>query len=303
MEKKGVIEHFADNRPEAVGIYGYGSGVFKQATHDVKKVTPQTDIIFIVDDIKNWHQENMRENQQDYSLMGRIHFNRNNIHKLKGLNHITYLSNIYENGYYFKYGVIEIEDFLRGLGTWDSIFVAGRFHKPVLEIKSTDEIRENINYNRKCALMIACLFCDSVTNITEIYRRISSLSYAGDARMMFAENPNKVNNIVTGSFDQFVLTYPLDEDYISDMDDGLIFIDHDKILERIFELPSNLIDFLNETGTDYSCLDIVRINIGTFLFLKNKKESKAQIAEGIKTNGVVRSFPYALAKVKKRFGK
>lgn len=300
MEKKGIIEHFAYNRPESIGIYGYGSGVFKQETRTGRKNVPQTDIIFIVDDLKKWHQENMKINQQDYSLMGKIHFNMKSVEKIKGKNNITYLSNIYERGFYFKYGVVEITDFLRGLGEWDNIFVAGRFHKPVLEIKSNEDIRKSIDYNRNCALMVACLFCDAFTNITEIYRRIVSLSYVGDARMMFAENPNKISNIVNGSFDKFILTYPLNEDYISMMDNGLVYVDHARILERRNELPDNLLKFLNDIGTDYSCLDIVRINIGTFLIFKNSQESKNQIVEGIKTNGIVRSVPYALSKVKKR---
>ncbi|MDE5889307.1 MAG: phosphatidate cytidylyltransferase, partial [Bacilli bacterium] len=300
MEKEDIIARFSYRRPDSLGVYGYGSGVFKQAIQAVQKVPPQTDIIFIVEDIRKWHQENMKLNQHDYSILGKIHFNSSSISKLKGKNNITYLSNIYENDFYFKYGVIEVEDFLRGLSVWDNIFVAGRFHKPVLEIKSNEEIKESINYNRKCALMIACLFCDPVTNITEVYRRISALSYTGDARMAFAENPNKVKNIVSGSFDKFVLTYPLIEDYITSMDNGMLYINHSRILERMDELPESLLTFLTELDTDYSCLDIVRINVGTFFIMKNRQESKNQIVEGIKTNGIVRSVPYAFAKVRKR---
>ena len=31
MEKREAIERFAIKRPESVGVYGYGSGVFKQS--------------------------------------------------------------------------------------------------------------------------------------------------------------------------------------------------------------------------------------------------------------------------------
>lgn len=303
MKKEDVIEKFASKRPEALGIYGYGSGVFKQASFCDRKEISQTDLIFIVEDLKSWHLENMQLSNQDYSLMGRIHFNFCGIQKLKGMNNITYLSNILDDGIYFKYGVIEIGDYLRGLNTWDNIFVAGRFHKPVLEVKSNEEIKEAIDYNRRCALIIACLFSDEITSTFEIYRRISSLSYAGDARMRFAENPNKVFNIVNGSFDEFVLTYPLEEDFITVLDEGNIFINHQVLLDKLIELPVELLNFLIETDTDFSSLDVVRINIGIFLLMKNRKESKAQIFEGLMTNGIARSVPYALAKVKKRFGK
>ena len=56
-------------------------------------------------------------------------------------------------------------------------------------------------------------------------------------------------------------------------------------------------------NTDYTDLDMVRINIYEFITNQNRIESRAQILQGVLTNGVVRSIPYALAKVKKRFSK
>ncbi len=302
MEKREIIESFANKRPEVLGAYGYGSGVFKQSTHYTDYI-PQTDIIFITDDMRLWHKKNMELNSTDYSILGKIHFNGKNITRLKGKNNITYLSNIYENGCFFKYGVIEIEDYLNGLNTWNNIFVAGRFHKPVLEVISNDKIREAIAYNRKCALMIACLFCDQITEIYEIYRRLCSLSYCGDARMIFAENPNKVVNIVNGSFDRLREIYSLNEEYLTVFDDGIVNINHKMLLDKMGELPITLLNFLNEVNTDFTCLDIVRINIGMFFMCKNREESKNQMAEGIRTNGIVRSVPYVLAKVRKRVTK
>lgn len=301
MEKSEAIKKFADKRPSAIGIYGYGSGVFKQChTNGVK---PLTDVVFVVEDIREWHRSNMERNRKDYSFIGRIHLNRKNIKKLKGSNNITYFSEIKDEEYTFKYGVIEVEDFKRGLSTWDNIFMAGRFHKPVLEVSSDDDIRKSIDYNRKCALMIACLFCDRLTSNKEIYSKLCGLSYMGDARMGFAENPRKVENIVEGSFEKLEEIYPLNEEYLVRLNDGLYYIKHDLILERIHELPEHLLNFLNEMNTNFTDIDLVRINIGEFLLSKNKVESRAQIIQGVKTNGIVRSVPYALAKVKKRFSK
>ena len=56
-------------------MYGYGSGVFKQAS----SVKPLTDVIFVVDDLKGWHMENMKMNPSDYSLIGRLYINRSSI--------------------------------------------------------------------------------------------------------------------------------------------------------------------------------------------------------------------------------
>lgn len=301
MEKRDVIEQFALKRPNSVGVYGYGSGVFKQSNTEGSK--PLTDVIFIVPDIREWHQINMLTNSQDYSLIGRIHLSRKNISKLKGRNHITYFSEIKDGEYTFKYGVIEVEDFKRGLNTWDNIFTAGRFHKPVLEIKSNDEIRDAILYNRESALMIAALFSDEQTTREDIYRNLCGLSYMGDARMAIAENPHKVENIVDGSFDKLSELYPLNEDYFFECKDGTILVCHERILGRLYELPERLVEFLEDVGTNFNDLDMVRINIHEYLISRNKVESKAQIMQGVKTNGVIRSIPYALAKVKKRFSK
>lgn len=301
MEKREAISKFALKRPESVGVYGYGSGVFKQSNTEGSK--PLTDVIFIVPDIRKWHLKNMQMNSGDYSIIGRIHLSRKNISKLKGRNHITYFSEIREGEYTFKYGVIEVEDFKRGLNTWDNIFTAGRFHKPVMEITSRDDIREAIDYNKDCALMLACLFCDSDTTKEEIYRKLCGLSYMGDARMAIAENPRKVENIVEGSFDKLSDMYPLNGDYILECDDEKVVISHDKLLSRLYELPERLLEFLEDMGTDFNDLDLVRINIHEYLVSRNKVESRAQIMQGVKTNGIVRSIPYAFAKVKKRFSK
>lgn len=301
MEKEDAIRKFAIKRPASVGVYGYGSGVFKQSNTSGSK--PLTDVIFIVPDLKEWHRENMETNGDDYSFTGRIHLSRKNVSKLKGKNNITYFSEIKDGDYTFKYGVIEVQDFKRSLETWDNLFVAGRFHKPVLEVSSSDEIRRAIDFNRKSALMIASLFCGEICSRQELFNVLCSLSYIGDARMKIAENPHKVENIVDGSFSKLTEIYPIDSDYMEELESGFIHINHARIVERFYELPDSLLQYLYLSGTDFNDVTSMRENIVEFLLKKNSCESKAQIIEGVKTNGIVRSVPYALAKVKKRFGK
>ncbi len=301
MEKREAISRFALHRPPAFGIYGYGSGVFKQS--NVGDAKPLTDVIFIVPDIKEWHHDNMRMNSSDYSLIGRIHLSRKNVAKLKGKNHITYFSEIKDGEYTFKYGVIEVDDFKRGLTTWDNIFMAGRFHKPVMEIISREDIRNAISYNRRVALLIACLFCDETTTKDKIFNQVCGLSYMGDARMAIAENPKKVENIVEGSFDKLADIYSLNEDYISELENGTVKINHQLLLTHLNILPVELKKYLIEIDTDFNDIELLRINIGEYILGKNKVESRAQIMQGVKTNGIVRSVPYAFAKVKKRFSK
>lgn len=300
MNKEEAIRKFALQRPESRAIYGYGSGVFKQASSSGK---PLTDVIFLVDDIKQWHLDNMKLNPKDYSIIGKVYLSKSSIEKIKGVNGVTYFSEINGGEYTFKYGVIEVLDFMNGLDTWNNMFMAGRFHKPVMEIDSDEFVRDSIEYNRKCALLVACLFCDSVSTDREIYNKLCGLSYLGDARMAIAENPHKVSNIVEGSFDKIQEIYPLTEFYLTKIQDGLYKIDHDVVLSKVVELPEGLLCYLEDMGTDLKDIDMLRINIYEYLMSKNRVESRAQILQGVKTNGVIRSIPYAFAKVKKRFSK
>ena len=300
MDKKDKIKSFADKRPLAKAVFGYGSGVFKQSR---TSGTPQTDVIFVVDDIMEWHRDNMCSNSGDYSLIGKIHLSTDNIDRIKGRNFITYFSDVKDGDMTFKYGVVEEDDFNRGLSTWDNLFLVGRFHKPVLDVISDGVLRNVISKNRDCAFRIACLLSNQVTDKESVYRMLCSLSYMGDVRMKIAEDPHKVESIVKGSFNNFERIYTFNEPYVRLFSNGDVLINHSLLLYEIEKLPSKLVDYLAELGTDLSDLDMVRRNILRYIVEHNKKESRAQIVEGIKTNGVVRSTSYALRKVMKKIGK
>lgn len=300
--KRETIKRFADKRPEARAVYGYGSGVFKQGIPVGK---PQTDVIFVVDDIKQWHKDNMCENVEDYSFIGRIHLSTDNVSRLKGKNFVTYVSDIKdrEADTRFKYGVVEIDDFQRGLCTWDNLFLVGRFHKPILDVFSDERLRDVIAKNREGAFRVACLLSNPMTSKEQVFRMLCGLSYIGDARMKLAENPDKVRNIVRGSFSILERIYTFNQEYVKVVNDDVVLICHEQLLAEIEKLPSCLVDYLAEVNTDLKNIDEVRENILKFIVGHNRVESKAQIVEGFKTNGIVRSIPYCISKVKKKIGK
>ena len=298
MEKESVISSFVANRPEAIGAYGYGSGVFRQtgySEHD----NPQIDLIFLVEDLREWHLNNIRKNEDDYSLFGRAYVSMSSVDKLKGGNGITYCSPVYENGYRFKYGVMEEKDFLTYLHTWENFFVAGRFHKPVLEIKGNELEQEAINHNKRQAVLVAALLSPERISRKEFFKILCSLSYSGTPRMKVAENPHKVDNIVTGNYCILREIYELGEEFIDSNGDELI-IDHSKALRHAMELPIFLLAYLYEKGYDITNIHSIKKGILYYLKEHNKKEEFSQSLETIKTNGIVRSTPYFLAKIKKR---
>ena len=292
------LESFVSQRPKAEAAFGYGSGVFKQNGYNSQN-HPQKDVIFLVDDIKEWHLQNMDMNPKDYSLIGRVHLSRSSVEKIKGLNKITYFSHIKNDGENYKYGVIEEKDFLHNLSTWENIFVAGRFQKPILRIHSNEQVDNVISYDRECALRIACLLSPKIVSAKELLVKLCGLSYYGDTRMLFAENPNKVGNIVDGSFDILKGVYIVPKPYL-EVDNLMLTINHRMILNDINYLPSALIQYLHDINIDLKSIEQVRKGIMSYIKAKNKEESFYQTLDGFKTNGVVRSVPYALAKVKKK---
>ena len=281
---KDFIKEFLNERPEVVAAFGYGSGVFKQLGYDSKE-KPQIDLILIVNDMKLWHKENIKKNPKDYSFIGRNFFLNSSIDEIKGITGITYQSNIEYKGHLFKYGIIEYGDFVRHMQTWDSFYVPGRFQKPILTIKSNNFIDELILQNRRNACKVG-LLCLNNKDLKDLYLTICNLSYSGDTRMKVAENPKKVENIVGASYDKFNEMYNFNDLYQKNGERIEYEIDID-------ELPSSLEKYIKDDRTKEKVME--------YLSDLNRKESSLQTMKGIKTNGIVKSLRYGLAKVLKRF--
>lgn len=281
---KDFIKEFLNERPEVVAAFGYGSGVFKQLGYDSKE-KPQIDLILIVNDMKLWHKENIKKNPKDYSFIGRNFFLNSSIDEIKGITGITYQSNIEYKGHLFKYGIIEYGDFVRHMQTWDSFYVPGRFQKPILTIKSNNFIDELILQNRRNACKVG-LLCLNNKDLKDLYLTICNLSYSGDTRMKVAENPKKVENIVGASYDKFNEMYNFNDLYQKNGERIEYEIDID-------ELPSSLEKYIKDDKTKEKVME--------YLSDLNRKESSLQTMKGIKTNGIIKSLRYGLAKVLKKF--
>ncbi len=294
------IEEFINKRPEVVAAYGYGSGVFKQAGY-TSKDKPQIDLIFVVDDLKEWHKKNFKLNKKDYSLFGKLYIRFAKESKLKKATGITYLSGIKENGSIFKYGTIEEKDLSKYLETWESFYLPGRFQKTVYPIKETKELKERIEKNREQALLLSAYLQekDEVTK-KDLLVTLCGLSYLGDTRMKFAENPRKVLNIVEGSFDIFDKMYKLDKKYFKETKD-IITLEKSSIKKDLNTLPQSLYDYIKDHLTEDD--KVVKEKIEEYFTNMNKYESTKQTIKGLKTNGPCRSISYALKKVMKRFKK
>ncbi|KAL0485696.1 phosphatidate cytidylyltransferase [Acrasis kona] len=211
----------------------YGSAVFSQKGYkeeDRKK--SMVDLIVAVDDPHTFHKKNLQQNPHHYATLMR------NL----GANSIVSLQNSGAGIYYntlvpiedrnWKYGVISTERLVRDLQDWDTMYVAGRLHKPVYIIKdekayyppNLPSIQEAINKNLNSAVIVALLLKAVESNdldtfsasgnprvdisIPELYECIAALSYRGDIRFhLRAENKDKVKNIVKANEEGFNKLY------------------------------------------------------------------------------------------------
>lgn len=104
---------------------------------------------------------------------------------------------------FWKYGVVGVADLIDDLTSWKHLFIAGRMHKPILELNvdalatTKNEIYQARRTNLKAALAAALVILPQNFSELDLYYTVSGLSYAGDIRLMVgAENPNKLVNMV-----------------------------------------------------------------------------------------------------------
>lgn len=284
-EPKNEILEFMDNRPESVAIIGYGSGINPQYGQEDRK--PQIDLIVVVDDLKKWHSLNINRNAKDYSFFSRLFFKYAPKKWLCSGGKIAYMTFIPFNGGNYKIGTIEKNDFLNDLNNWETFYMAGRMQKPILVVKAPHEVEKAIEYNRYAGLLSAQLLLGEGEFDEEyFYTILAGLSYIGDTRMGIAENPDKVSNIVKGSFDFYHEIYGSQLKFI----DGKISLGDNKI----DGLPTDLIAYLNLY--DGNIADGIR----EFLVTKNKSQSKAQTVKGLFTTGPIKSIKYVSEKLKRK---
>ncbi len=123
-------------------IYGYGSGVFPQKDNKAKMI----DLIFIVENTLNFHNENIIINKNHYSKFAIYFRPLLYFFNEKGTKIYYNPSVVLENQINIKYGIISEKNFLQSLNKWNNLFVSGRFHKPVICIYNKNneiEILEN----------------------------------------------------------------------------------------------------------------------------------------------------------------
>lgn len=212
--------------------FAYGSGVFPQSRKPppVHELSPHPhppeaitkwqrhgskiiDFIFGVSFTQHWHSLNITQHRDHYSFLGSL--GSGVVSKVQdGFGAGAYFNPyITVNGLMIKYGVVNLDTIYDDLSNWNSLYIAGRLHKPVKILRDDPRIRLANQVNLLSALRTALLLLPDEFTEKQLYAKIAGLSYMGDTRMMFsAEDPKKVTNIVDAQMNNFRhLYYPLIE--------------------------------------------------------------------------------------------
>ena len=203
--KEELLALLAEQYPPVLAAYAYGSGVVAQAGYDYSSADPSQlpmlDLIFVVEDAEKWHAANMARNREHYTSFaavsaGVVAWIQERLGAHVWFNAYIPMNTARSGKRMLKYGVIERGAFLRDLRNWDNLYIAGRLHKPVLVVKSTPEVDEAFELNRRHAVRAAVLLMPKIFSELDLYLAVASLSYIGDPRMLVGENPRKVINLV-----------------------------------------------------------------------------------------------------------
>jgi len=291
------INKFIKTLPETISIIGYGSGIKPQVGY-TKTDRKQIDLIIVVEDAIKFHLENIKKNPKYYSSTSKFFFKNMNSDLHHVGSDICYVPYIKHDNNEYKIGVIEKKDLIKDLKEWETFYLAGRFHKDILVLKNDEEIDMLIKENRHNALVVSLLKIYSQNKkctLKQLYTIICSLSYIGDTRMTFAENPNKIKNIVDASFNNFKKIYSTNTELFSVLPGDYIKINKIKLLEEVKKLPCNFLRYIN----DIDDIDNLNNKIDNFFKDLNTKSSLLQTLKGVLTAGPIRGLKYGIEKVKK----
>lgn len=201
------------NLPAVQYAFAYGSGVFSQAPVSKKEKgsPPMIDMVVAVQDPVHWHAANMLRNRSHYPWWTRW-FGVWSIRAAQRLGAgLWYVPYVKVHDEIVKYGVMSVEDLCKDLLKWETLYVAGRMHKPtaVLFDVTNNRVPNAQQANLTSALRASLLLLPDKFSEKDLYRMLASLSYMGDFRMSVpgGENQGKIDNIVNNQLPWFRIMY------------------------------------------------------------------------------------------------
>ena len=161
--------------PPVSYAFAYGSGVFRQRNYSDKQASSaMTDVVLAVEDPAAWHAENLVHNREHYS--GIAWFGPSVIASVQRRGAGLYF-NPYarvSSGRLLKYGVVSRSVLEDDLSHWNSLYVAGRMHKPVRVLCDHADTAALAAANHRSALTAALLMLPAEFTEDELYLEVRS---------------------------------------------------------------------------------------------------------------------------------
>lgn len=294
----------------------YGSGAFKQSGSDMKSNV--LDYIFVVNNSKGFHADNIKQNPKDYSFLK--YLGSDAVYKVQGTG-VYFNTLVPLENRTIKYGVVGSLDFKSDLLDWTTLYLSGRLHKPVHVIHSTHDaaIDAAIRTNLESAMHASLLLLPDYFTETQLFLTVASLSYSGDFRMTVGEDKNKVANIVTPNLHHFTQLYK----EVLENEEHLLWNKESGTFEQVpnfatrfhhlNQLPwgilERLVIYRNKDGRsrdteevirllatdELNCAEVVSRSISDIV----RSSSWNQTVKSALAAGGMKSFRYASAKLKK----
>ena len=188
-------------------VFAYGSGVFQQSGSKMSK--NMLDFIFVVDDPKSWHAENVERNADHYSAFFRMFPQRIAPYQENKGAGVFFNTLIPFEERLIKYGVVNTNCLISDLKHWDTLYISGRLHKPVNIVipPSNEDLSVALKMNLKSAFHASLFLLPEQFTEEQLFIKIASLSYSGDFRMIVGEDKGKVKKIVDPNMDHFRALY------------------------------------------------------------------------------------------------
>lgn len=287
-----IIEHIrTDSSPRIV--IGYGSGIIPQTGGSGDK-TKLLDLIVVVDDAEEYINSLTRIGLITKTSAA---FACSVPSEIAFFPHLS----VGVSGSKLKLGVTDRRRFFERLQFWNgSFFIPGRLQKPIkllfLDESSRKDFEVSQKTNLQSALVAALVLMPDSRFITdyELFKTIVSLSYMGDIRMGIAENPRKIDNIVSAQLSMMQTMYKPFFEYV-----GLSQADPGRwsCTKSRDELWNMIPEPFRQKGVHSAN---PRDSLVATLSNINRRESFHQALVGVGTAGIGNSAKYLLRKISKR---
>ncbi|XP_054161732.1 phosphatidate cytidylyltransferase, mitochondrial-like, partial [Oppia nitens] len=324
---KSLLQQLIQQFPTRLSYaFAYGSGVFNQ---NVVKNTDKNmiDLIVVTEDSLDFHYHNLIKNRNHYSMLGSLGPKWLSTIQEKFSAYVYFNTLIPFNGHLIKYGVISNKQLISDCLDWQTLYISGRLHKPVVTLiePNSNELSVAINKNTENAIHAALLLLSERFTEEELYMRIANISYIGDFRMTIGEDRQKIQKLVLPQIDNFrhlyqpILTSKALSQLVTWDPNSRIYSQDCSPKAKLYHLnmlPKSLEEILIKEWNQYNdhqfadvdylfdslahsfeCREQIQFAIKTIV----EKSSTAQSLKGLFTAGLNKSIQYSAKKLYKMY--